>query len=175
MNALNMSHNMPKLAYMVCLCAVFTACRSSVQLVDTEVPVPAIRIDTVRVVETERVFVESPCDTGAILDELCKGEASGESDGVEWKFRYEKVARENRVQGVLIRRLADSVHVLVSKPATTVQIPEKLKEQIAQLQANQEAHGFWYFVQFAIACAFTGAVLLAVALVFTKFKSLFGL
>jgi hypothetical protein len=153
---------------------LLTACTSSVQVVDTEVPVPAIRIDTVKVVETERVFIESPCDTGAILDLLCKGEASGTSEGVEWKFRYEKVARENRVQGVLIRRLADSVHVLVSKPETTVQIPDELKRQIATLEANQEKHGFWYFVQFAIACAFTGAVLLAVALVFTKFKSLFG-
>jgi hypothetical protein len=154
---------------------LYAGCTSSVQVLDTTVPVPAIRIDTVTVTETKRVFVQSPCDTGAILEKLCKGEASGESDGVVWKFKYEKVARENRVQGVLIRRLVDSVHVLVNKPASAVEMTQAQKKHIATLEANQEKHGFWYFLQFGIASAFAGAVLLAVVLVFAKFKSFFGM
>lgn len=163
---------MPKLAYTVCLCAAFTACTGSGQVVDMDVPVPAIRIDTVWVAETERVFVESPCDTGAILDLLCEGEASGTTDGVDWKFRYDKVARENRILGVLTRRLADSVHVLVNKPATTVQITEAQKQYIADLEANQEKHGFFWFVGAGLACVLAGAMLAFFAPFLGKLRAL---
>ena len=153
----------------------FVGCTSSVQVLDTAVPVPAMRIDTVYVFDTDRVFVESPCDTGAILDLLCKGEASGTTDGVAWKFKYDKVARENQILGVKVRRLADSVHILVNKPATTVELTQAQKQYISELESNQEKHGFWYFVQFGIACAFAGAVLLSAALIFAKFKAFFGM
>lgn len=135
---------------------VVMGCSTTAPILPDHVTVPGIRIDTVKVIEIDRVFVTSPCDTGAILDLLCRGSAEGETDGVKWKFAYEKVARENRVLGLLTRRLADSVHVLVSKPETEIVIPEALTQELARLQENQEQHTWVWFVGFTIICGIVG-------------------
>lgn len=166
------THRSILILYTVAL--VFVGCTSSVQVVDETVPTPVVRIDTVVVKETERVFVASPCDTGAILDLLCVGEASGTTDGIEWKVKYEKVAREFNVLNAKARRLADSVHVLVNRPEGTQPLPESLREQIAALKANQERHT-WRDTFAYIGAGFLSAIVLGViAGIALKFKPLWG-
>lgn len=162
---------MPHLTYGAILCA-FVGCTSSMQLVDTTVPIPGVRVDTVRVVETERVYIASACDTAAILDALCHGEISGTTDGVDWKVRYDKVAREFKILGATARTLADSVRVLVNKPATVQPLPESVREYIGTLESNQEKHDWLWFTGYTL-CVVVGTVLVGVvARILLKIKGL---
>ena len=157
---------MSKLTYLVLL--LFVACTPSVQVVDRPVPVPEVRIDTVYVGDYGPFYGPSVCDTAAILDALCHGSASGETDGVKWKIEYDKVSRAFTYQGIVIRQLRDSVHLFVNKPSDTIWVKDTTRVTVVQ------EWGWWDKVQFGATFIVAGFLLAVGAYILLKIKGLVG-
>lgn len=144
----------------------FLSCAKEPLIIETKpVPVPGVRIDTVYVDREVQVFVPSECDTANILALYCRGEASGEEDGVRWRMAFETVKRQADRANVQLVEIRKKYSVDITQRDRTILYADTaaslLKRELAESKAKEWT--FWERLR-DLTAAFIGGLIMGIVL-----------
>lgn len=127
---------------------IFMGCSTSKPfVVQGNIPVPPIAIDSTQPASSWTFAGDSASFVADILERYCKGEASGSTDGVDWRvilqtLKDENTALKNFVVKPTIRLVVKRDTLWLPIPATITQELNRRGEEIAKLQAQLPTWGY---------------------------------